>query len=363
MQNSSSFFQGQPRFSNGFFGIYHSPFGVELKGRNLKKNNAKNYRFGYQGSEADDQVKGDGNSYSTYFRQLDPRLGRWLSIDPKAIATESPYVSMRNNPIYLNDKNGDFPGLREGRKLNREAKAILRRIAKVEKAAAKLSQQERKMAEKHYNEHGGQVQTIINSKGDMVSSVTETEKSVDSEGTITLTATCKIFNKKEWTEINQKRAQILKDAKEWQKKYNDMAEQSVRMMSMVPDVIGVSGGINHVIGGGIGVSYSAVYFTTGPDKGFHFLITTGAKVGVNQDLSANVVMGNFNGPKRDVGLDTYLGSGYVASGDFGAIGAGIEFTTKKDGSLGWYGGSIGVGPGYGGSAGKTNTFKPKFPND
>jgi RHS repeat-associated protein len=107
MQNSSSFFQGQPRFRNGFFGIYHSPFGVELKGRNLKKNNAKNYRYGYQGSEADDQVKGVGNIYSTYFRQLDPRLGRWLSIDPKATAWESPYVSMGNNPVVQNDPFGD----------------------------------------------------------------------------------------------------------------------------------------------------------------------------------------------------------------------------------------------------------------
>jgi RHS repeat-associated protein len=109
MQNSSSFFQGQARFSNGFFGIYHSPFGVELKGRNLKKNNAKNYRFGFQGQEGDDQIKGDGNSYTTEFRQYDSRIGRWLTIDPQSgkYPDISSYCAFINNPISIIDVKGD----------------------------------------------------------------------------------------------------------------------------------------------------------------------------------------------------------------------------------------------------------------
>ena len=65
------------------------------------------YRYGYQGSEMDNEVKGQGNSYTTHFRQLDPRVGRWLSIDPKANAQESPYASMGNSPIMFNDPLGD----------------------------------------------------------------------------------------------------------------------------------------------------------------------------------------------------------------------------------------------------------------
>jgi len=67
------------------------------------------YRYGYQGSEKDNEVKGNGNSYTTHFRQLDPRLGRWLTIDPKAssLPWQSPYCSMDNNPILLNDVLGD----------------------------------------------------------------------------------------------------------------------------------------------------------------------------------------------------------------------------------------------------------------
>ena len=64
------------------------------------------YRFGYQGSEKDNEVSGDGNSYTTEFRQLDPRLGRWFSVDPVFQPWQSPYTSMDNNPIGLNDPSG-----------------------------------------------------------------------------------------------------------------------------------------------------------------------------------------------------------------------------------------------------------------
>ena len=64
-------------------------------------------RYGYQGSEKDDELKGEGNSYITHFRLLDLRVGRWFTRDPKETAFESPYVSMRNNPILYNDIKGD----------------------------------------------------------------------------------------------------------------------------------------------------------------------------------------------------------------------------------------------------------------
>jgi RHS repeat-associated protein len=82
----------------------YSPFGVQLDGRTITMDS---YRYGYQGSEKDDESKGGGNSYTTFFRQLDPRVGRWFSIDPKMSAWESPYVSMGNNPILNNDILGD----------------------------------------------------------------------------------------------------------------------------------------------------------------------------------------------------------------------------------------------------------------
>ena len=68
-----------------------------------------NYPFGYQSSLKDDEICGSGNAYSTYFRELDVRLGRWFAIDPKTSVTswESPFVSMGDNPIWYYDPIGD----------------------------------------------------------------------------------------------------------------------------------------------------------------------------------------------------------------------------------------------------------------
>lgn len=97
--------------------LNYYPYGSLLPGRHGQ---GGNYRYGYQGSEKDDEVKGEGNSYTTKFRQLDTRIGRWLSIDPKYDHSMSPYNSMDNNPIAYNDPFGLYTKRRAER---RQAKA------------------------------------------------------------------------------------------------------------------------------------------------------------------------------------------------------------------------------------------------
>ena len=83
---------------------YHE-FGMEMANRGFPGNGS--YKYGYQGSEKDNEVNSaDGTSYTTEFRQLDPRLGRWFSVDPVFQPWQSPYTSMDNNPINLNDVRG-----------------------------------------------------------------------------------------------------------------------------------------------------------------------------------------------------------------------------------------------------------------
>ena len=69
----------------------------------------RKYRYGFNGMEKDDEAKGAGNSYTTEFRQYDPRLGRWLSLDPRKekYPNISPYVAFANNPIIYLDNDGD----------------------------------------------------------------------------------------------------------------------------------------------------------------------------------------------------------------------------------------------------------------
>jgi RHS repeat-associated protein len=40
------------------------------------------YRFGFNGMQKDDELKGEGNSLNYTFRMHDPRVGRFFSVDP-----------------------------------------------------------------------------------------------------------------------------------------------------------------------------------------------------------------------------------------------------------------------------------------
>ena len=66
------------------------------------------YRYGFNGKEEDDEVKGDGNQIAYENRIYDPRIGRWLSLDPlqKKYPSESHYAFVSNNPIIFSDVDG-----------------------------------------------------------------------------------------------------------------------------------------------------------------------------------------------------------------------------------------------------------------
>ncbi len=76
----------------------------------------ENYRWGFNGEETDNDVKGAGNSLDFGARIYDSRLGRWLSLDPLSnkYPYVSPYVFALNNPIALIDPDGGVvTGLKE----------------------------------------------------------------------------------------------------------------------------------------------------------------------------------------------------------------------------------------------------------
>ncbi len=67
-----------------------------------------NYRYGFNGKENDNEVKGEGNQISYENRIYDPRLGRWNSLDPlqKKHQGESPYMFVGGNPLVFADPDG-----------------------------------------------------------------------------------------------------------------------------------------------------------------------------------------------------------------------------------------------------------------
>ncbi|WP_143961163.1 RHS repeat domain-containing protein [Litoribacter populi] len=82
------------------------PFGLAMEGRAYQDTTF--YRYGFNGMERDDEWKGDGRSYDFGARIYDPKVGRWLSVDPLAheFPWHSPYNVFNNNPIRFIDPDG-----------------------------------------------------------------------------------------------------------------------------------------------------------------------------------------------------------------------------------------------------------------
>jgi RHS repeat-associated protein len=74
------------------------PFGSVMPGR---KYNPGLYRYGFQGQEMDNEIKGVGNSINYKYRMHDPRLGRFFAVDPLApkYPHNSPYAFSENRVI------------------------------------------------------------------------------------------------------------------------------------------------------------------------------------------------------------------------------------------------------------------------
>jgi RHS repeat-associated protein len=69
---------------------------------------ANGYRYGFNGKENDNEVKGEGNQQDYGMRIYDPRLGRFLSVDPlvKAFPMLTTYQFSSNSPVSNIDLDG-----------------------------------------------------------------------------------------------------------------------------------------------------------------------------------------------------------------------------------------------------------------
>jgi RHS repeat-associated protein len=96
---------GQGAFSHYISDVVHSgdyyPFGMEMMGRGYE---GTRYRYGFQGQEKDDEIKGNGNSVNYKYRMHDPRIGRFFAVDP--LAAKYPY-----NSTYAFSENRVIDGI------------------------------------------------------------------------------------------------------------------------------------------------------------------------------------------------------------------------------------------------------------
>lgn len=83
------------------------PYGALLPNRHGSAGDQ--YEYGFNGMRKDDEIKNQaGTSYDFGARMYDPRVGRWLTIDPltKKQPAQSPYKAFYNSPIIFNDPDG-----------------------------------------------------------------------------------------------------------------------------------------------------------------------------------------------------------------------------------------------------------------
>jgi RHS repeat-associated protein len=92
----------------GFDWENYSPFGMVIPER---KYVGGPYRYGFNGKENDNEVKGQGNQQDYGMRIYDSRLGKFLSVDPLApnFPWYTPYQFAGNMPIWASDVDGSEP--------------------------------------------------------------------------------------------------------------------------------------------------------------------------------------------------------------------------------------------------------------
>jgi RHS repeat-associated protein len=98
---------------------------------------SESYRYGFQGQEKDDEVKGEGNSLNYTFRMHDARVGRFFAIDP--LARSYPW-----NSTYAFAENRVIQGIElEGLELGRPISPIgwIWSLLSADKATKKVEKQ------------------------------------------------------------------------------------------------------------------------------------------------------------------------------------------------------------------------------
>jgi RHS repeat-associated protein len=83
----------------------YTPFGSPMEGRTYSSGN---YRYGFNGKENDNEVKGNGNEQDYGMRIYDTRLGRFMSVDPltRQYTELTPYQYASNRPVASRDIDG-----------------------------------------------------------------------------------------------------------------------------------------------------------------------------------------------------------------------------------------------------------------
>jgi hypothetical protein len=103
-ENSLYPFGGYPKPQISDLVVLAVPFSI----RDILSSVSKGeYRYGMNTQEKDNEIYGEGNSYTAEYWQYDARLVRRWNVDPKPNPRISTHAAFANNPLFFSDPNGD----------------------------------------------------------------------------------------------------------------------------------------------------------------------------------------------------------------------------------------------------------------
>lgn len=113
-----------------------------------RSSNSSEYTYGFNGQKKDDEIKGENNSYDFGARIYDPRIGRFLSLDPRMneFSFWSPYIFASNTPIQAIDDNGEGPVFKnkdEAERVAADINAIFRDVFEIDYDVIKVTTEKR----------------------------------------------------------------------------------------------------------------------------------------------------------------------------------------------------------------------------
>ncbi len=110
------------------------PFGMLMPGRKYSASDV--YRYGFNGKENDNEVNGEGNQQDYGMRVYDPRIGRFLSVDPltQSYPWYTPYQFAGNSPLFAVDLDGAEP--KPSIQNENKVKLILQKYPNINKAVS-----------------------------------------------------------------------------------------------------------------------------------------------------------------------------------------------------------------------------------
>ena len=104
------------------------PFGMLMPNRHWVEGDSSGYKYGFNGMERDNEWNGVGAMYDYGFRIYDPRLSRFLSVDPltKSFPWYTPFQFAGNNPVFYIDLDGleEAPSDVTAQKITKEQAAL-----------------------------------------------------------------------------------------------------------------------------------------------------------------------------------------------------------------------------------------------